>query len=150
MYNLARSIWRVDKSASFPHSIEAFVLWDYDEKRRISETRSYAQKGGYTLPANLLDSNLLCYGNVWSLAHASALARGWSYFSREAPDLQRESGNSTIKLLDPTVRGMWPGESSPSSPAQKRIFPNLGPVPPPPPLSARTPQSGTASGSTLM
>ncbi|GAA5877286.1 hypothetical protein JCM3774_001625 [Rhodotorula dairenensis] len=108
MFNLARSIWRVDKSDSYPNSIESFVLWDYDEQRRIAETKAYANKGGYSIPANLLDSNLLCYGNVWSLAHASALARGWTYFSREVPDLQRESGNNMVKMLDPAVRGMWP------------------------------------------
>ncbi|KAG0666890.1 hypothetical protein C6P46_003600 [Rhodotorula mucilaginosa] len=109
-FNLARSIWRVDRSTPFPNSIESFVLWDYDEKRRISETKTFAQTRGYTLPSNMLESgstDLLCYGNIWALAHASARARGWSYFSGHVPELQHESGG-LLKMMDPSVRGMWP------------------------------------------
>ena len=113
-FNLARSIWRVDRSTPFPNSIESFVLWDYDEKRRTSESKTFAQTRGYTLPSNMLESgstDLLCYGNIWALAHASARARGWSYFSGHVPELQHESGG-LLKMMDPSVRGMWPGKLS--------------------------------------
>lgn len=55
-------------------------------------------------------SNLLCYGNIWALAHASARVRGWSYFSDYVPEVQHDSGG-LLKMMDPSVRGMWPGES---------------------------------------
>lgn len=122
-FNLARSIWRVDRSTPFPNSIESLVLWDYDEKRRTSETKTFAQTRGYTLPSNMLESgsiDLLCYGNIWALAHASARARGWSYFSGYVPELQHESGG-LLKMMDPSVRGMWPGESGGPSPGCVRI-----------------------------
>lgn len=87
------------------------ILWDYDETTRLTQTAAFAKQFGYTQPENILGSQLLCYGNIWAMAPASALARGWNYFSGNKPGQQQSEYGGMSGVLDPARSGMWPGEA---------------------------------------
>lgn len=108
-HNLDQTIWHVKRHGPFPESAEAFVLWDFDEATRLKETKEYAEREKRKLPANMEDSRLLCYSNLWDLSHAGAQATGWTW-SEDFAGLQRESGEMT-ELLAPNARGTHPGKS---------------------------------------
>ena len=75
----------------------------------MKETKEYAEREKRKLPANMEDSRLLCYSNLWDLSHAGAQATGWTW-SEDFAGLQRESGEMT-ELLAPNARGTHPGKS---------------------------------------
>lgn len=106
-HNLDQTIWHVKRHGPFPESAEAFVLWDFDEATRLKETKEYAEREKRKLPANMEDSRLLCYSNLWDLSHAGAQATGWTW-SQDFAGLQRGSGEMT-ELLAPNARGTHPG-----------------------------------------
>lgn len=59
------------------------------------------------MPANMLDSQLLCYSNLWDLSHAGAMATGWSW-SNSFKGHQELDGEQEM-MLAPEARGTHPG-----------------------------------------
>ncbi|GAA5825612.1 hypothetical protein JCM11251_000309 [Rhodosporidiobolus azoricus] len=106
-HNLDESIWRVSRTGGwFEHSIESFVLWDYDESERLKRTKKFAEENDRKMVKNLEGSQLLCYSNVWDLKHAGAHATGIGW-DQGFLGQQKQDGDAK-EMLSLPARGSHP------------------------------------------
>jgi len=111
-HNLAQSVWRVGRIGgdSFQHSVEAMVLYDFDQEDRYRRVREFAKANNKSvgeIPDNMLKDQLLCYSNLWDLNHASAFAGGVHWYDGFQGQ-QRERGGMK-EMLPISKRGTHPG-----------------------------------------
>ncbi|GAA6024155.1 hypothetical protein JCM11491_001016 [Sporobolomyces phaffii] len=108
-HNLAQSVWRVPRPGpeAFQHSVESFVLFDFDQADRYSRVRRFAKDNNHShIAANLLDDQLLCYSNLWDLNHASAHANGVAWY--EGFRGQQRAEGTLKDMLPISQRGTHP------------------------------------------
>lgn len=80
-HNLEQTIWRVPRPGGWlQNTVEALTLFDFDEEDRLKRLHKFADKEKRDIPRNMLDSQVLCYSNLWDLAHAGAQANGWAWY----------------------------------------------------------------------
>ena len=108
-HNLVQTVWRVPRIGdSLQHSVESFVLFDFDQEDRYKRIKQFAKEGNHTsIPANMLNDQLLCYSNLWDLNHASAHAGGVRWYDGFQGQ-QRENGDLK-EMLPISQRGTHPG-----------------------------------------
>lgn len=110
-HNLAQSVWRVPRIGGDPlqHSIESFVLFDFDKEDRYRRVKEFAKENNHTsIPANMLDDQLLCYSNLWDLNHASAHAGGVRWY--DGFQGQQKDRGDLKEMLPISQRGTHPGQ----------------------------------------
>ncbi|GAA5928381.1 O-fucosyltransferase family protein [Sporobolomyces koalae] len=107
-HNLAQTVWRVPRvGEGLQHSIESFVLFDFDREERDKRIKKFAKQNNYTtIPANMLNDQLLCYSNLWDLNHASAHAGGVSWY--DGFKGQQVAEGDAMTMLPISHRGTHP------------------------------------------
>ncbi|GAA5870793.1 hypothetical protein JCM1840_006806 [Sporobolomyces johnsonii] len=106
-HNLEQTIWRVPRSGGwFEHSVEAFQLFDWDEADRVKRTKEFAKENQRDLPSNMLNSQLLCYSNLWDLNVAGAHATGVRWYDGFGGQQRKDGGIK--ELLPISMRGTHP------------------------------------------
>lgn len=108
-HNLAQSVWRVPRTGGFfEHSVESFVLFDFDSEDRQKRIKAFAKANNHTsIPKNMLDDQLLCYSNLWDLNHAGAHANGVRWYDGFRG--QQKVDGEMKELLPISQRGTHPG-----------------------------------------
>ncbi|GAA5959874.1 hypothetical protein JCM3765_000629 [Sporobolomyces pararoseus] len=107
-HNLAQTVWRVPRIGdSLQHSVESFVLFDFDKEDRYKRIKKFAKENNHTsIPQNMLDDQLLCYSNLWDLNHAGAHADGVRWYDGFQGQ-QKENGDLK-EMLPISHRGTHP------------------------------------------
>ncbi|GAA6051373.1 hypothetical protein JCM3770_004508 [Rhodotorula araucariae] len=106
-HNLEQTIWRVPRpGGDLQNTVEALSLFDFDEKDRLKRLHAFAEKEKRDIPRNMLDSQLLCYSNLWDLAHAGAQSNGWAWYEGFRGH-QKEDGDLN-DMLAISARGTHP------------------------------------------
>ncbi|GAA5955416.1 hypothetical protein JCM21900_005368 [Sporobolomyces salmonicolor] len=106
-HNLEQTIWRVPRSGGwYEHSVEAFQLFDWDEADRLKRTKEFAKENKRDLPPNMLNSQLLCYSNLWDLNVAGAHATGVRWYDGFGGQQRKDGGMK--ELLPISMRGTHP------------------------------------------
>ncbi|GAA5849462.1 hypothetical protein JCM8547_000460 [Rhodosporidiobolus lusitaniae] len=106
-HNLEETIWRVPRDGgNYEHSIEAFSLWDFEADKRIKRTKAFAKENDREVPRNMLDSQLLCYSNVWDLKPAGAHATGDAWYNGFIG--QQKTDGDQPDMMSLSARGTHP------------------------------------------